>query len=176
MTPPELVASIVWLAYLRGEIVGRRVVELGCGTGPFCVAVTILNGYCICVEIDEESIHKGKEYASKYSLLSRIDYLQANVENLHLRRVDVVFQNPPFGVVNRGIDIIFLRKAMEIGNVIYSIHKSNEESRRIILELAKEKGYNVDLISTKYKLKAYYPWHKKKFHEFLVDIYLFTKT
>jgi len=172
VTPPEIVASLVWIAYLRGEIEGKRVVELGCGTGPFCLATAILNGYCICVEIDDESIYEGKRYATKYS--SNVDYIQADVRNLTIR-ADVVFQNPPFGVVNRGIDLIFLKKAMEIGKTIYSIHKSNEESRRIIIELARERGFKVELLTTNYRLKAYYPWHKKKFHEFLVDIYLFSK-
>ena len=62
-----------------------------------------------------------------------------------------------------------------MANVIYSIHKSNQKSREIIINLAKMYNFNVSIITEKFKLKPYYPWHRKRAHEFLVDVYLFSK-
>lgn len=45
----------------------------------------------------------------------------------------------------------------------------------MILEIGKEKGFKVEILTQKFKIKQYYPWHRKEVHEFLVDIYLLTK-
>ncbi|MEJ2777009.1 MAG: METTL5 family protein [Sulfolobus sp.] len=171
LTPGDLVATILWTAYLRGDIKGKTVADLGCGTGKFCSGITALGGYCLCVEIDINSLNVAKEFVDENA-----EFINADIRFLNLRKVDTVVQNPPFGVVNKGIDLIFLEKALQIANVVYSIHKSNEQSRKIILGKAKEYGFSVEVISTKYKLKPYYPWHIKKAHEFLVDVFLFKKS
>ena len=104
------------------------------------------------------------------------EFINADVRFLNLRKVNTVIQNPPFGVINKGIDLAFLEKALQIADVVYSIHKSNEQSKKIILKKAKELGFSVEVISTKYRLRPYYPWHTKKVHEFLVDVFLFEKS
>ena len=172
VTPSYLASELIWIAYLRGDIKGKKVVDLGCGTGKLCSGISLLGGYCVCVDIDYEALKIAKEFFEKESL--QAEMLNANIRYLELK-ADTVIQNPPFGVVNKGVDLEFLSKAFEIANVIYSIHKSNERSRSIIINLSKSKGFRAELLTQKFKMKAYYPWHKKKIHEFLVDIYLFSK-
>ena len=136
-----------------------------------CYGAILLGSSCLCIEIDKESIKTAKKFFEENSLDA--DFLVADVSNLSLsRKVDTVIQNPPFGVVKRSSDIIFLRKAMEIGNVVYTIHKSNPESRKLIERVAREYNYNVEFITVRYDLKPYYPWHREKVHKFLVDIYI----
>jgi putative methylase len=148
------------------------VIELGCGTGPFCIAASILGAYCICVDIDREALKVAKKFSANYNLL--IDFVEADVKFFE-GKFDVVFQNPPFGVVRRGADLEFLEKALSISNIIYSIHKHNPKSQELIKKLANSMGFSYELITTNYKLKVYYPWHRKKYHYFLVDIYYFKK-
>lgn len=172
LTPANLAAQIIWIAYLKGDIRGKIVVDLGCGTGIFCKGITLLGGYCLCVDVDNESLSLAKDFIGRESA----SFIQAEVSSLTLsRRVDSVIQNPPFGVVKRGMDIIFLNKALEIANYVYSLHKSNEKSRELISRIASDMGFKNEVISLNYRLKYYYPWHKKKFHEFYVDLYRFYK-
>lgn len=77
--------------------------------------------------------------------------------------------------MNRGIDLLFLRRALASANTVYSIHKSNPKTLEIIRKIAEENNFKLEILTSKYRLKAYYPWHKKRIHEFLVDLYLFTK-
>ncbi|ACR43346.1 METTL5 family protein [Saccharolobus islandicus] len=124
------------------------------------------------MEIDLESLETARNIKSELNL--DIELLNADIIKFY-GRFDTVIQNPPFGVVNRGIDIKFLQTAFSIANVVYSIHKSNERSREIIIEMAKEHGFSAEILSERYRLKPYYPWHMKRIHEFLVDIYFFSK-
>ncbi|WP_181443770.1 MULTISPECIES: methyltransferase [Sulfolobaceae] len=172
MTPSPIVAQIVWHAYISGHISNKKVADLGCGTGVFCYAASLLGAYCTCVEIDLESLEITR--STKRELNLDIELLNADVTQFY-GRFNTVIQNPPFGVVNKGIDIKFLRTAFNIADVVYSIHKSNEKSREIILNTAKEYGFSAEILSEKYRLKPYYPWHVKRVHEFLVDIYFFSK-
>ncbi|MEM3972321.1 MAG: METTL5 family protein [Saccharolobus sp.] len=170
LTPPSLVSQIIWHAYLSGHISGKRVCDLGCGTGAFCFAISLLGGYCTCVEIDLESLEIAKKTIGDFNA----DFVQADA-TYPIGKFDTIIQNPPFGVVKRGIDLDFLKSSFQMANVIYSIHKSNQKSREIIINLAKMYNFNASIITEKFKLKPYYPWHRKRAHEFLVDVYLFSK-
>ena len=43
---------------------------------------------------------------------------------------DTVLQNPPFGVQRKGADQKFIRKSLELGTKIYSLHKANFTTKR----------------------------------------------
>ncbi|MFP3346132.1 MAG: methyltransferase [Sulfolobaceae archaeon] len=149
----------------------KLVADLGCGTGRLCAGASILGAYCLCIEIDDNSIYVAKEFF----LENMLDFepIIADVAHLKLsRKIDTVIQNPPFGVVNKGADILFLKKALEIGKVVYTIHKSNPKSSQIIRRIAETENYSVEVITSRYDLKPYYPWHKERSHKFSVDLYL----
>ncbi|BAB67251.1 METTL5 family protein [Sulfurisphaera tokodaii] len=173
MTPSYLASEIIWAAYLRGDIENKVVADLGCGTGKLCYGISILGGYCLCIDIDIESLKIAKEFFEEKEL--NVDVINADINYLQIK-ADTVIQNPPFGVVNKGADLLFLSKALDISKTVYSIHKSNEKSRELIYRLGNKKGFNVTILTQKFKMNAYYPWHKKRIHEFLVDIYLFSKS
>ncbi|WP_176586668.1 METTL5 family protein [Sulfolobus acidocaldarius] len=173
MTPSDLASTILWTAYLRKDIQGKLVIDLGCGTGKFCLGVTVLRGNCVCIELDREAIMEAK------SLLREFDnpeFIEADVESLEIsKKVDTVIQNPPFGVVKQGMDMVFLRKALSISTTVYSIHKSNPKTQQLIERISKEYGFQYEMLTSRYRMKPYYPWHTKNFHEFQVDVYLFYK-
>ncbi|AYN75639.1 methyltransferase domain-containing protein [Saccharolobus solfataricus] len=172
VTPSPIVAQIIWHAYISGHLSSKKVVDLGCGTGVFCLAASLLGAYCTCVEIDMESLDTVKNMKSELDL--DIELINADATQFY-SKFDTVIQNPPFGVVNRGIDIKFLQTAFSISDVVYSIHKSNERSREIIITMAKDYGFSTEILSERFRLKPYYPWHMRRVHEFLVDIYFFSK-
>ncbi|BCU69269.1 METTL5 family protein [Stygiolobus caldivivus] len=172
ITPSNLASTLLWTAYLRNEI-GREkyVADLGCGTGRLCAGAVILGSDCLCIEIDKESIYLAREFFEENGL--NADFLLADVEKLNIsREIDTVIQNPPFGVVRKGIDITFLKKALEIADTVYTIHKSNIMTRKLIERLAGEFNRSTEVVTLNYELRPYYPWHKERHHIFMVDLYI----
>ncbi|QKR00395.1 methyltransferase [Metallosphaera tengchongensis] len=172
MTPSSIASVVVWTAYVQGQIEGKRVLDLGCGTGRLCAGVSALGGYCVCVDVDLESLQVARSAFRGMNL--EAEFVEADSTSFH-GRFDTVVQNPPFGVARKGTDLKFLRTALEVGKAVYSIHKSNPESRRIIMREAEDKGFKAEMIASFYPLTPYYPWHTERVHRFLVDIYAFRK-
>jgi predicted RNA methylase len=83
---------------------------------------------------------------------------------------DTVIMNPPFGTKTRHLDKVFLRKAVEIGRIVYSIHKS--ATREHILKYLKRCECKISAIH-EYTLDV--PWmfqhHKERRHPVKVDCY-----
>ena len=89
-------------------------------------------------------------------------------------KVDVVLQNPPFGIQKKGNDRAFLDKAMEVAIVIYSFHKS--ESKQFIEKFAAERGYKImGYWELDFPIKATQKFHKKKIHRFSVGCWCIEK-
>jgi putative methylase len=113
-----------------------------------------------------------KETLKEFNL--NVDFIQADAR-YPVGKFDTVVQNPPFGVVERGIDMEFLESAFQMADIVYSIHKSNKKSRELIENLSRKYNFELQILTEKFRLRQYYPWHRKRFHEFLVDIYMFKK-
>jgi putative methylase len=78
--------------------------------------------------------------------------------------------NPPFGVKSNGADRPFLRAALKVGKVIYTMHKTT--TRDFIIEYIKQCGGAVtDLAQVKFDLPHSYSFHKKRIKRIEVDIY-----
>ncbi|BCS92893.1 Ribosomal RNA small subunit methyltransferase C [Metallosphaera sp. J1] len=172
LTPSPIASALVWTAFIQGAIEERRVADLGCGTGRLCAGVAMLGGNCTCVDVDRDSLEVGRDAFRELEL--EADFVEADCTEFH-GKFDTVVQNPPFGQVKRGIDLKFLRTAMNMAKVIYSIHKSNPDSRNLITREAQTRGFSVEVIPLSYPMTPYYPWHREKVHKFLVDIYVFRK-
>ena len=170
LTPADLASTILWAAYLSGEIEGKVVADLGCGTGIFCKGAEVLGAEeCLCIEIDLEALN-----IAKSNLNSGI--VNADVLSCPLRSVDTVLMNPPFGTVQRGIDKKFLMVAFSIAKeVIYSIHLFSEKTEKLFRRLALNYGFQTETIITNYKMPIEYPWHRKRFYEMPVQVYKFKK-
>ena len=68
------------------------------------------------IDVDPAALHDALENES--SLVSGAEFLLGDVHQLHLaRKVDTVVMNPPFGTRHRGADVLFLKKAIEVGQV-----------------------------------------------------------
>lgn len=125
-TDVDLVADISWMSYMRGELVDAHVLDLGCGTGRFAVAAALLGAkQVLCIDVDPQALRTAKEAIEELGL-NNVDAVAMDVEYLGLvkGRFHVAFQNPPFGIRSRrGLDIAFLKVALENSRIVYSIHK-----------------------------------------------------
>ena len=148
-TPPEIAADFVWEAFMRGDIEGRHVVDLGCGTGRLTAASLILGASrATCIDIDEEAVGVAKEWFIK-NIGGVTEFVVGDVvEAFPLRYIGdcTVVMNPPFGVWRRGADIAFLEAAASVCGTIYSMHKYVPKSMAYLLSLMKGRGFGCEVL------------------------------
>ncbi|MBI5000412.1 MAG: methyltransferase [Euryarchaeota archaeon] len=124
-TPARMSAEILYDALAQGDIEGRRVADLGCGTGTFAIGAALLgasevNGF----DIDDKALALARECVRVMRL--EIDFQKCEIGNVK-GKFDTVVMNPPFGCQNRGADRPFLEKALEVASSIYTIHMAETE-------------------------------------------------
>ena len=177
VTPSFIAAELLFTAYLKGDIEGKKVLDLGCGTGIFAIGCKLLGAKKVVgIDIDPEAIEIARENANGFKL--KIEWEIKDVRELgnkYKYSANTVVQNPPFGVRKRGADIMFLEKALQIGDVIYTMHKS--KARKFILKFIEERNAEVtDLMEISFPLPKIYEFHKKERRMINVDIYRILST
>ena len=160
-TPSHIAADVVYLACQSGDIQGRIVVDLGCGTGIFSIAAALVGAKkVIGVDIDEECVKIAKKEAEKFG--EKIEFIVKDVRDVDFR-CDTVLMNPPFGAQrsNKKADRKFLEKGFEIADVIYTLHLSKTENflKQMIDSL---NGKIVYTKKYKFPIKATFSFHNKK--------------
>jgi len=89
------------------------------------------------------------------------------------KKIDTVIMNPPFGTKKKGIDMIFLKKALDMANCVYSLHKTS--TREHISKKAKEWGVSFQVVAELiWDIPAMYDFHKKKSVDIKVDFIRFS--
>lgn len=167
-TPPELAADILWNAYMSGDIENKKVCDLGCGTGIFSIGASLLKAkQVLAVDKDPKVIETAKRNAKKYD--TDIEFIVSDIKDFDTKNVDTVIQNPPFGCQKKGADLPFLKKALEIAPVIYTMHRSCtfDYLKRKIDEY---QGVIVDKMSVNYPIPNTMDWHDEKVKKISVDV------
>lgn len=133
-TPASIAADILWTATNLGDIIGRRVADLGCGTGIFVLGAALLGAEQVWgMDRDRNAISSARETASKMGLSSRVSFSTMDIAELPGKfenKFDTVIQNPPFGSQSRGkrgMDRIFMEKSLQLSPVVYSFHMAVTE-------------------------------------------------
>lgn len=124
-TPASIVADIIYTAFCSNDLVGKHVVDLGCGTGIFAFGAAIAHASkVIGIDIDERSIKDAKAFAKEHDL--SVLFLRQDITSVE-NKADTVLMNPPFGAQKTHVhaDRLFMEKAFEIAPVIYSLHLSS---------------------------------------------------
>lgn len=177
-TEPEIAADMLWNAFLMGDIEGKVIVDLGCGTGVLGIGALILGARRVSfVDFDSEALEIAKrnllKAKSESSFRGVAEFMLSDVKDLELKG-EVVVQNPPFGVKVRHSDRQFLGKAMEIAPIIHSLHKS--ESNRFLSSFCSDNRF--DITNQKqydFPLKRTMQFHKKRIHRIKVSWYRLEK-
>ncbi len=157
-TPSEIAADLLWQMYMREEISGKIIADLGCGTGILGIGALLLGAKKVYfVDQDADAIDQAKTEASRLGLKG--EFILSAVEDFN-HNADAVIMNPPFGIKKKHADRAFLLKAMEASPLIYSYHKS--ESEEFIKKLTLDNGFRVEaIIRYDWPIKAIYGFHKK---------------
>lgn len=128
-TPPSLAAHLVHLADLTGDIAGRTVVDLGCGTGMLALGAALRGpARVLGVDVDPRALSTARENQRRVGTRTQVSWLRADVTELPVCPPEAVtvVMNPPFGAQsgNEHADREFLSTAADIAGVSYSIHNA----------------------------------------------------
>jgi len=175
--PARVAANILYIAcYVYRDIKGKIIYDLGCGTGRLAIGAAILGARRVVgVDIDAKALRIARINSVIADVVNKVEWILGDIEYLS-GKSDVVIQNPPFGVQKRGADRKFIVKALDLGSVIYSLHKSNEKSRMFIKNLVEEFGGRIDtVICLDLPLRPTFRFHRKRVHVVKVDLYRIVK-
>lgn len=188
VTPANIAAEVLHHAYLKGDIEDKIVFDLGCGTGKFAIGAALLGAREVHgFDVDEEALKVAKKNAEKFSLAlarpsdlrlpsgitKQIAWVKSDVKDIK-GSCDTVIQNPPFGVKKEKADRVFLKKALELGKVIYSMHKA-ETRKFVACYVEKLGGIITDVERAEFLLPHSYKFHRKEKKKISVDVYRIVK-
>ena len=159
-TDSEIAAEVLWFASQYGDLDNKEIADLGCGTGILGIGALMLESKSLnFVDIDERALRKLKQNLQLMEF-KNYEIFNLNVEAFN-KKVDVVIQNPPFGVKSEHADKVFLKKAFKISNVIYSFHKTTSE--KFIDAISKDNGFKIThFFKFDFPLKQTMDFHKKR--------------
>jgi putative methylase len=189
----RVAADMLYLAaYGHGDIVGKTVLDLGCGTGRLALGASFLGAKIVVgVDLDKAAVTLASKTAEMKGLSPRTDWIAGDIEAI-AGKFDTVLQNPPFGVQKRGADRKFLEKALEVACSVYSLHNHPKTDIRLIQNLKRAHGDLMrvqpspfiekfvekrgGVVSAVYALLMTIPrmfdFHTKLRHDFVVDLYV----
>lgn len=168
------------LFFAEADIKDNFVIDLGCGTGRLSIGAKLLGAeHSVGIDIDLETVDCAVENARNSDVL--VDFFNLDVKEINKKFFEekypdfnnfkhVVIQNPPFGSQKKYADRIFLDKAFEIGDVVYTIH--NTATRDFLIKYVEEKGRKItNIFQANFRIPAIYEFHKKNAVNVPVDIY-----
>jgi len=189
---PSIASTMLYIAaYANNDIVGRTVLDLGCGTGRLALGACYLGaGTVVGVDLDRLAIKTAKENSLNVGLAGKVQWIIGDISAI-TGQFDTVLQNPPFGVQTREADRAFLVKALQVGNCVYSLHNHPETDKQLIKQLKASKGFlqvspspflekfiaqHNGVVTAVFAMLMTIPrmfdFHTKIRHDFVVDLYV----
>lgn len=177
----ETGAFVLWFAYMKGDIKNKVIADLGAGTGMLGIGALLLGAKKVfLVEIDEDAvkiiydnIKIIEDIVKNKKITDKIVVVHDDIKNFN-EKVDIVVQNPPFGVKKRHADKAFLEKAFEISDVVYSFHKI--DSSKFINDFSNKNNFRVtNLFEFDLPIKQTMKHHRKRIHRFKVGCWRMEK-
>lgn len=136
-TPADLAVPLLLEARALGDIEGRDVVDLGCGTGILALGAAMLGASKVRgIDVDGKAVEVARGEAKRLGV--GVDWLVEDVAGWR-GRCDTILMNPPFGAQVRGADRPFLEAALASAPVVYTF--ANAPSRAFTEALAAERGF-----------------------------------
>ncbi|MFA5268766.1 MAG: METTL5 family protein [Methanoregula sp.] len=170
-TPAPLAARLLFHALMKGDIEGKRVCDLGCGTGILAIGAALLGAETATgIEIDEKAVDTAKENAAL--LDAEVTFMVADVKTPDLPAragpCDTVVMNPPFGAQKAHADRPFIDCALTLAPVTYSIF--NAGSVQFVNAYTAQRAEITEKIGGAFPIKRTFAFHTKDVQEIEVEI------
>lgn len=156
-TPSTVAADLVWAAWTDGDIDGRTVLDLGCGTGILAKAASLLGAKDVLgVDVDATALAVAADH------VPGAHFTCADVQEWTPVEADTVLMNPPFGAQkgNRNADRAFYDAALRTGaKAIWFL--APVVSERFLTAYARDHGIEVEkVLEWEYPLPATMAHHR----------------
>jgi putative methylase len=170
-TPAPLAARLLFHALLKGDIEGKAVCDLGCGTGVLAIGAALLGASSVKgVEIDEKAIVTARENA--LLLDAEVEFILADVRDAGITEktgpCDTVVMNPPFGAQKVHADRPFIDLALRIAPVTYGIF--NAGSIPFVKAYTNDRAEISEAVSGSFPIKRTFAFHTRDIQEIEVEI------
>ena len=175
-TPAPLAARLIYHAALRGDIEGRRVCDLGCGTGILAIGAALLGAReVVAVDVDRKALEIARRNAERAGVV--ILFMHADVADPatpdRIELCDTVVMNPPFGAQQVHADRPFIDAALVIAPAVYGIF--NAGSRSFIEAYLAGRGEIIDLIGGQLAIRRTFAFHREEVREIPVEIMVISR-
>jgi len=171
--PPVIAAEILYIAtYIYDDVINKTVVDLGCGTGRLAIGATLLGAReTLGVDVDKVAVNAARKNAERMNVKRKTHWITADIDVVR-GTFNTVLQNPPFGVQRRRADRKFIKKSLELGRTVYSLHKGGESNREFIKRFIERCGGKVTgMFPMKMDIPRLFEFHMKRRHTVQVDLY-----
>ena len=170
-TPAPLAARLLFHAAMRGDIEGKRVCDLGGGTGVLGIGAALLGSRdVVAVEIDPDVLGIARKNARQAAV--EIHLIEAEVKYPQVLPLvgacDTVVMNPPFGAQQIHADRPFIDAALAIAPITYGIF--NAGSRSFISSYIAGRAEIDEVIGGLLPIKRTFAFHREEVREIPVEI------
>lgn len=168
-TPATVAAELLHFAFMRGDITDT-VYDLGCGTGILAIGAKLLGAEKVIGFDGDNGVLKTARANAK-KLDSDVEFVCSRIDEV-CGKAHTVVMNPPFGAQVKGSDRPFLRKALEVSGVVYSIHNlgSMEFIKKFISPSVISEHKLID-----FPIKRTFRFHTREIQVIQVEIYRIEK-
>jgi len=172
----EIGASALWSASLLGDVKGKVIADLGCGTGILGIGCLLLDAKKVFfVDSDKSALGIAKNNISQVKSegynLQQYEFVLQDIRKLKIK-ANTIIENPPFGTKTKHNDVLFLEKALESAPVVYSFHKS--ENKRFLERFSAKKNAKITHVwHFRFPLKATFGFHRRRIHRIDVSCFRF---
>ncbi|MCW4018698.1 MAG: METTL5 family protein [Candidatus Bathyarchaeota archaeon] len=195
-TSESAAATMLYLAaYTYEDIVGKRLLDLGCGTGRLALAAAFLGAESVVgVDIDKTAVKAALSNSVSVGFRDKIEWVAGDIDAVS-GKFDTVLQNPPFGVQKRNADRRFIKNALELGDAVYSLHNHPVFDKHLLGKLKANGGQPLRVSASQFmqrfvqkhggQVEAVYAlpltvphmfdFHTKTKKEIVVDMYIIKK-
>lgn len=171
-TPAPVAARLLFHALMQGDIEGRSVLDLGCGTGVLACGAALLGAARVTgLDIDAGAIQVAEANAARCGVTAT--FITGDVNDLTHPLdgpFDTVIMNPPFGAQQKYADRPFIDRALREGTVIYGIF--NRGSLPFIQSYCEGRATIESVVAAAFPIKKTFAFHKERIREIPVEIVL----
>lgn len=167
-TPDAVAAELLLKAHADGAIADQRILDLGCGTGPFAIGAALLGARLATgVDVDPVAIALAQQAAAQAGVQGQTWFVAADLRDWRPEPLafDTVVMNPPFGAQagGRHADRLFLQRAADalgpMGGTAWFL--AQERTEGFLAGFAKELKADLERVAVwDYPLEATMEHHK----------------
>ncbi|UCE29124.1 MAG: 50S ribosomal protein L11 methyltransferase [Candidatus Bathyarchaeota archaeon] len=171
--PPEVAAEILYTAtYIYDDVIDKTIIDLGCGTGRLAIGAALLGAKeATGIDSDRVAAKIALINAEKMGVKEKTSWVVADIDAV-CGSFDTVLQNPPFGIQKRKADRKFIKKSLQLGHRIYSLHKSGKQNRGFIKRFIEKRGGRVTgIFPMQTTIPKLFEFHTRRKHNVGVDLY-----